>query len=102
VVETEFADNRSLEIKLSQATEKRKRQNGPFIPNPLIMCSCRRCNGKRWKVSVPHLKRPLLFYNASQGLFNPLGSKVFLGSLRCCDMLSHLCFFQLLINILKE
>jgi len=34
--------------------------------------------------------------------FNPLGSKVFLGSLGCFDMHCpwHLCFFQLLINIL--
>jgi len=33
-------------------------------------------------------------------LLNPLGSKVVLGSLRCFDMPWHLCFFQLLINIL--
>jgi len=30
-----------------------------------------------------------------------LGSEVFWGSLRCFDMPWHLCFFQLLINILK-
>jgi len=31
---------------------------------------------------------------------NPLGTKVYLGSLRCSDMPWHLYFFQLLTNIL--
>jgi len=34
-------------------------------------------------------------------VLNPLGIKVYLWSLRCSTMPWHLCFFQLLINILK-
>jgi len=33
-------------------------------------------------------------------IINPMGSKVFWGFLTCFDMPWHLCFFQLLMNIL--